>query len=97
MTRNILRDVFLYGDPGSIAVAKMERAEILKFYDHSVTKAGYGAFLQVSESREAVEARTGSIEVALVAYMLTSKRMVINRFWHDPVTLASTLCLKWLS
>ncbi len=73
VTRNILRDVFIYGDPGSVTLIEMEIGEILKFYDHSLEKAGHGAFLQVSESREAVEARTGPIEVALVTHMLANK------------------------
>ena len=70
VTRNILRDVFIYDGPRSIAVIKMEVNEIGKFYDNSLEKDGQGAFLQVSESREAMETRTGPIEVALVAHML---------------------------
>ena len=70
LTLNRLRDVFIYDGSRAITLCSMTAAEVLAFYDHATNKSGLGAFLQVSEPREAAAERSGQVRVALLTYML---------------------------
>ena len=67
---NRLKDVFVYDEPGAVATLMMETEEVLEFYDLAVKKFGHGGFLQVSESRQFIEARVSPLRVAVITHML---------------------------
>jgi len=73
LTTSLLRDVFIFDAPGSIATVVLPVDLVLRMYDHALSKGGHGAFLQVSESREAVSRRQGQVKVALIAHMLRDR------------------------
>jgi 2',3'-cyclic-nucleotide 2'-phosphodiesterase (5'-nucleotidase family) len=73
ITLRRLQDVFVYDKSGAIATVDMEVDEVLGFYDLAVEKPGHGRFLQVSESRDSVKTRTGTLKVALITHMLVDK------------------------
>ena len=73
ITLGTLRDVFIYDGRHAIAAAMLDVSEVLSFYDHAAARGGLGAFLQVSESREAAGGRRGLVRTALVTHMVTDK------------------------
>jgi 2',3'-cyclic-nucleotide 2'-phosphodiesterase (5'-nucleotidase family) len=73
ITINLLRDVFVYDKIGAIMLVRLTADELRTFCDHASNKGGHGAFLQVSESREALATRGGEIDVALVTHMIEDR------------------------
>jgi hypothetical protein len=70
ITRQDLRDTFIYDGPDAVVLAELTAEELRDCCAHGSGKTGQGGFLQVSEHVDRVNARTGSVRVAMVKHLL---------------------------
>lgn len=65
-----LRDAFLFDGPNAVGIIEMSAEEVISLCEFGMTKGGQGAFLQISESLDAMRRRSGVVRVAIVSFLL---------------------------
>ena len=70
ISNRTLRETILFDRPGAIAIVMLTPQDLDAFCEHSTASAGEGAFLQMSESVEAIRGRTGQVKVAITRFLL---------------------------
>ncbi len=73
ITERTLWETFLLDKPGAVSVVDLPVAEVLALYSHASSKAGGGAFLQVSASRAHVSRHRPSLKIAIATYLLNDR------------------------